>query len=284
MGRMDAAVPEADEAAAAQLMSKAMSLLGGGELDAAVDGFGKAIERDARATRPFALRAKALIRQKRAAAAMADANEVLKRNENSAAGYKWRGKAHALLGDWEAAFIDLSKAQSIDYQDDVAEWLPDVKANAKAEKESADAVKKYRAEKSRRERAAANAATSASGAGGFPGGMPGGFPGMGGMPGMPPGGMPSGMADAMQSPEFMAMLSDPEVLPIIMDIQQNPANIAKHVGNPKFAKIMELVQGMAGGMGMGGGMGGAPPGGMPGGASAAAPTVEEVDEDIEEID
>ncbi|KAJ7944789.1 TPR repeat-containing thioredoxin TDX [Quillaja saponaria] len=91
--------------------------------------------------------------------------------------------------------------------------------------------------------------------GGFPGGMPGGFPG--GMPGGFPGGMPGGMpggvpgnvdfSKILNDPELMTAFSDPEVMAALQDVMKNPANLAKHQGNPKVAPVIAKMMGKFGG-------------------------------------
>ena len=68
------------------------------------DGFGHA-----RARSPFSLRAKAYIQLKRPHGAITDCNAVLALNPDSAQGFKWRGKANAMLGNWSAAYKDLTQ-------------------------------------------------------------------------------------------------------------------------------------------------------------------------------
>ena len=47
-------------------------------------------------------------------------------NPDSAQGYKWRGKAHRLLGHWEEACKDLQTACKLDYDDSAYEMLKEV--------------------------------------------------------------------------------------------------------------------------------------------------------------
>ena len=48
-------------------------------------------------------------------------------NPDSAQGYKWRGKAHCLLGNWEAASKDLQMSCRLDYDDDANAALKEIK-------------------------------------------------------------------------------------------------------------------------------------------------------------
>ena len=126
---------------------------------------------------------------------------MLERNPDSAAGFKWRGKANAMLGNWVGAYEDLSKAQSIDFDDETFDWLPEIKKNANQLKDDTRVYDRLVAERTKLERIrrnkkakrdyarSASAPSAPSGGGGAPGGFPGG---MGGMPGGM-GGMPGGM-------------------------------------------------------------------------------------------
>ena len=66
---------------------------------------------------------------------MADGDHALALNPDSAAALKYRGRAHMLLGNWAAANTDLGQANTIDFDDEVAEWLTTVKPNAKRAQE-----------------------------------------------------------------------------------------------------------------------------------------------------
>ena len=48
-------------------------------------------------------------------------------NPDSARGYKWRGEAHALLGNWEQAAKDLHLASQLDYDEEIAAALKKVR-------------------------------------------------------------------------------------------------------------------------------------------------------------
>jgi suppressor of tumorigenicity protein 13 len=279
--------PDDDASAKSQeAFTKGREALGSRDFAGAIASFTEAIKLDATGTRPFAMRAKAHIKLKQPNAAKKDADAVLAINPDNAAGYKWRGKANAMLGNWINAFEDLSKAMSIDFDDEAADLLPDVKKNALKMKEDVRTLERLtkdrdmaerlrRNKKAKREYAKANTAPSPSSGGGMPGGFPGGggMPDMGGMGGGMPGGMPPGMAGLFSDPDVMASMSDPDIMAAMADMQGNPANLMKHMSNPKVAAFFQKMQGKMGGMGGGmpGGMGGGMPdmggmgGGMPGG-------------------
>ncbi|VDK40025.1 unnamed protein product [Gongylonema pulchrum] len=63
--------------------------------------------------------------------------------------------------------------------------------------------------------------------------------------------MPAGFEKVLQDPEVMSLLQDETVLKAYMDITQNPANISKHLSNPKVMKLFSKIGSAAGGFGMG---------------------------------
>ena len=67
------------------------------------------------------------IKLKRPNAAIKDSNEAVNINPDSAQGYKWRGRAHQMLGHWEEAAKDFQTTAKLDYDDDVSDWLKEIK-------------------------------------------------------------------------------------------------------------------------------------------------------------
>lgn len=62
--------------------------------------------------------------------------------------------------------------------------------------------------------------------------------------------MPKGFEKIFQDSEVMSLLQDEGVLAAYMDIINNPANIAKHMSNPKVMKLFSKIGNVAGGFGM----------------------------------
>ena len=130
----------------------------------------------------LAKRAEVLLKLERPAAAINDCDAALKLNPDSCRALKTRGKVRAALGEFVEANLDLSKAQSIDFDPDLASLCAEVKAKAaetsakQREKErAADLEKKKKAAAERHRRAQEAQARSAP------------PPPSGGMPGMPGG-------------------------------------------------------------------------------------------------
>uniref|UniRef100_A0AAY5EU22 STI1 domain-containing protein n=1 Tax=Electrophorus electricus TaxID=8005 RepID=A0AAY5EU22_ELEEL len=235
----------------------AIEALGEGELDKALDLFTDAIKLNPRSAILYAKRASVYIKMQKPNAAIRDCARAIDINPDSAQPYKWRGKAHRLLGHWEEAAKDLAMACKLDYDDDASAMLKEVqpKANKILEhrrkyerkreereiRERKERVKKAREEHERAQREE-EARQQAGGAhGGFPG-----FPGGAGFPGGTPFGMP-GLQELFNDPEVLMAMKDPEVMAAFQDVAQNPANIAKYQSNPKIMALITKLSSKFGG-------------------------------------
>ncbi|XP_029014562.1 hsc70-interacting protein [Betta splendens] len=223
---------------------EAINALGEGDLQKALDLFSEAIKLNPRVAILYAKRASVYIKMKKPNAAIRDCDRAISINPDSAQPYKWRGKAHRLLGHWEEAAKDLATACKLDYDEDASALLKEVqpKANKIIEhrrkyerkreereiRQKQERVKKAREEHARAQRE--EEARQGGGAGGF-------FPGSAGFPGGAAAGMP-GLGDFLKDPEILNAMKDPDVMAAFQDVAQNPANIAKYQNNPK---IMALV-------------------------------------------
>ncbi|KAM9667169.1 LOW QUALITY PROTEIN: hsc70-interacting protein-like [Trichechus inunguis] len=238
------------------------------ELQKAIKLFTDAIKLNPCLAILYAKRASVFIKLQKPNAAI-DCDRAVEINPDSAQPYKWRGKAHRLLDHWEEAAHDLALACKLDYDEDASAMLKEVQPRAQkiAEhwrkyerkreerevKERIERVKKAREEHERAQRE--EEARRQSGAqygsfpGGFPGGMsgnfPGGIPGMaGGMPGMA--GMP-GLNEILSDPEVLAAMQDLEVMVAFQDVAQNPANMSKYQSNPKVMNLISKLSAKFGG-------------------------------------
>uniref|UniRef100_A0A2I2ZUS9 STI1 domain-containing protein n=1 Tax=Gorilla gorilla gorilla TaxID=9595 RepID=A0A2I2ZUS9_GORGO len=243
----------------------AIEALNDGELQKAIDLLTDAIKLNPRLAILYAKSASVFVKLQKPNAATQDCDRAIERNPDSAQPYKWRGKAHRLLGHWEGAAHDLALACKLDYDEDASATLKEVQPRAqkiaehrrkyerKQIKERVERVKKAREEHERAQRE--EEARRQSGAqygsfpGGFPGGMPGNFPR--GMPGM--GGGMSGMAvmpgfnEILSDPEVLAAMQDPEVMVAFQDVAQNPANVSKYQSNPKVMNLISKLSAKFGG-------------------------------------
>lgn len=220
----------------------AINALGEGDLQKALDLFTEAIKLNPRLAILYAKRASVHIQMLKPNAAIRDCDRAIRINPDSAQPYKWRGKAHRLLGHWEEAAKDLATACKLDYDEAASALLKEVQPKAnkiiehrrkyerkREEKEIRE--KQERVKKAREEHARAQREEEARQSGG------GFYPGPAGFPGAAPAGMP-GLGDFLKDPELMNAMKDPEVMAAFQDVAQNPANIAKYQNNPK---IMALV-------------------------------------------
>uniref|UniRef100_A0A2K5WRA8 Hsp70-interacting protein N-terminal domain-containing protein n=1 Tax=Macaca fascicularis TaxID=9541 RepID=A0A2K5WRA8_MACFA len=82
----------------------AIQALNDGELQKAIDLFTDAIKLNPRLAILYAKRASVFVKLQKPNAAIRDCDRAIEINPDSAQPYKWRGKAHRLLGHWEEAF------------------------------------------------------------------------------------------------------------------------------------------------------------------------------------
>ncbi|KAE8282937.1 Hsc70-interacting protein [Larimichthys crocea] len=217
----------------------AINALGEGDLQKALDLFTDAIKLNPCLAILYCQEGK----MEKPNAAIRDCDRAISINPDSAQPYKWRGKAHRLLGHWEEAARDLATACKLDYDESASALLKEVQPKAnkiiehrrkyerkreeKEIKEKQERVKKAREEHARAQREEEarqfGGGFFPSGPAGFPGGAPAGMPGLG---------------DFLKDPELLNAMKDPEVMAAFQDVAQNPANIAKYQNNPK---IMALV-------------------------------------------
>uniref|UniRef100_A0A8D0HBQ2 Hsp70-interacting protein N-terminal domain-containing protein n=1 Tax=Sphenodon punctatus TaxID=8508 RepID=A0A8D0HBQ2_SPHPU len=96
---MNQAVEKRDEAFAA---------LDKGELQIALDLFTDAIKLNPQFALLYANRASVFVKMQKPNAAIRDCNKASEVNPDAVQSYKWRGKAHMLLGHWEEAAQDFA--------------------------------------------------------------------------------------------------------------------------------------------------------------------------------
>ncbi|XP_075689641.1 hsc70-interacting protein [Rhinoderma darwinii] len=275
MGDDDLEVTEEMMDQANEKKVEAINALSDGELQNAIDLFTEAIKLNPRIAILYAKRASVYVKLQKPNAAICDCIKAIAINPDSAQPYKWRGKAHALLGHWEEAAHDLAMACKLDYDEEASAMLKEVQPRAqkivehkrkyerkRQEKEINERKERLRKvkeehEKEQREEDVRRQAGAPFGdfTGGFPGGMPGGFPGgmPGGFPGGMPGGFPGGMAgmpgvsEILSDPEVLTSMQDPEVMAAFQDVAQNPANISKYQSNPKVMNLISKLSSKFGG-------------------------------------
>ncbi|XP_023364963.1 hsc70-interacting protein [Otolemur garnettii] len=119
-----------------------------GELQKAINLFTDAIKLNPRLAILYAKRASVFIKLQKPNAAIRDCDRAIEINPDSAQPYKWRGKAHRLLGHWEEAAHDLALACKLDYDDDVCAMLKEVQPRAQ---KIAEHRRKYERKREERE-------------------------------------------------------------------------------------------------------------------------------------
>lgn len=274
MGDISKTPTEEEEDQARELRLKAAAAFSDGNYTEAMSLYTEAIMLNPTNALFYAKRGQAFLKLSKPNACIRDCDRALEINCDSAAAYKYRGRAHRLLGQWEDAAKDLRQACKIDFDEEADEWLREVTPIAKKLEQHKLKYERKRAEKELRERQerirkaqeANKKAAEEQEARNESGGM-GGEPDFGDIPG--------GFSQA----DILNAFKDPEVAAAFQDILANPANIIKYQSNPK---IMNLVQKIgasmkgaggaaAGGFpGMFGGAGGFP-GGFPGFGGGSAP-------------
>ncbi|CAF3904606.1 unnamed protein product [Rotaria sp. Silwood2] len=282
MGDPDIEVTDAMLEQADVKRGEAQAKLSEGAFEEAISLFTQAIENNPQSAILHAKRAQCYIKLQKPNAAIRDCNRALELNENSQQALKWRGKAHRMLGDWEAAYRDFCKAQLSDFDEEVQIWCKEVQANVVEHKRKYERLREARevdakrerirkaqeayakAQQEENERRAQEQHSHPTGGHQFPGA------GMGGMGGR---GDLGGLGAVMNDPEILEALQDPDVQKAFAEVSTDPSKLAAHQSNPKVRKIMEKLANKFGGAGgsMGGGFPGFP-GGMGGGAGASAAT------------
>lgn len=263
---------EEEQDQASDIRSKAATAYSEQNFDQAISLYTDAIQLNPTNALFYAKRGQAFLKLNKPNACIRDCDRALELNCDSAAAYKFRGRAHRLLGNWENSAKDLRQACKIDFDEETDEWLREVTPNAK--KLEAHRVKQDRkkAEKELRERQErvkrarkANEKAKAKENAKFKKDET-----MGGTPGW----MPS------SNPDIFEAFRDPEVSAAFQDIMTNPANVGKYQSNPKIMKLINMVgQKMGGGAGMG--MGGMPDFGEKKGGAAPKPSPDFQDDGLD---
>ncbi|XP_077474545.1 hsc70-interacting protein isoform X2 [Stigmatopora argus] len=130
MGDPDVEVTEEMMDMANDKKIQAIDALGEGDLQKALTLFTEAIKLNPCVAIMYAKRASVYIQMQKPNAAIRDCDRAIQINPDSAQPYKWRGKAHRLLGHWEDAARDLATACKLDYDDDANALQKEVQPKA----------------------------------------------------------------------------------------------------------------------------------------------------------
>ncbi|XP_058108215.1 TPR repeat-containing thioredoxin TDX-like isoform X2 [Magnolia sinica] len=130
MGDPSVEITEESCDAAQMSKAKAMDVISEGKLDEAIEHLTEAIILNPSSAILYATRASVFVKMNKPNAAIRDADAALQINPDSAKGYKSRGMARALLGQWEEAASDLHLASKLDYDEEISSVLKKVEPNA----------------------------------------------------------------------------------------------------------------------------------------------------------
>ncbi|XP_077236060.1 tetraticopeptide domain-containing thioredoxin [Tasmannia lanceolata] len=130
MGDPSVEVTEESRDAAQMSKAKAMDAISEGKLDEAIEHLTVAIVFNSTSAIPYANRASVFVKMNKPNAAIRDADAAIQINPDSAKGYKARGMARALMGQWEEAANDLHIASKLDYDEEIGSVLKKVEPNA----------------------------------------------------------------------------------------------------------------------------------------------------------
>lgn len=231
MGDSSKTPTEEETDQASDLRSQAAAAFSDQKFQEAIDLYTKAIELNPGNALFHAKRGQAFLKLKKPNACIRDCDKALDLNCDSAAAYKFRGRAHRLLGNWELAAKDLRQACKLDFDEETDEWLREVTPNAKKieqhrikqERKKAEKELKMREERLHKAKEANRKAREQQ---------------------KTEGGAESPGKHSFDFSEILKNWGDAEIMAAIKDIAANPANIEKYRSNPKFSKLIDMLQQM----------------------------------------
>ncbi|KAK6101859.1 TPR repeat family protein [Brugia pahangi] len=134
MGDDNKEITEEDMEKATDQRVLAVKAFNEGNYEKAVLHFTSAIELNPGLAVLHAKRANALLKLNKPNGAIRDCDKAISLNADSAQGYKFRGRAHRLLGNFVEAHHDLAMACKLDYDDEANVWLKEVESNVNSSK------------------------------------------------------------------------------------------------------------------------------------------------------
>lgn len=109
--------------------SEAMAAYSEQDYQKAVDLYTEAIQMNPQAALLYAKRGQVFLALKKPNACIRDCDRAIELNPDSAAAFKFRGRANQLIGKFEEAASDLRLACKLDFDDQVNLWLAEVTPN-----------------------------------------------------------------------------------------------------------------------------------------------------------
>ncbi|KAL7080487.1 hypothetical protein ACQ4LE_000550 [Meloidogyne hapla] len=206
-----------------------------GDYEKSVEEYTKAIEFNPGLAILHAKRASTLLKMAKLSAAIKDCDKAIAINPDSAAAYKFRGRAHRLLGNWVEAHLDLALSCKLDYDDQANEWLKEVEPNAKKlhdyqrakerladEKETRARQERIRRAQEENKRAAEENKQKYDEEGDDLDGE------------VPPG-------------LFESFKNNPELAKIMEEIKKDPSKIGQYLNDPNVLNLLGMMGGKGGG-------------------------------------
>ncbi|XP_020584111.1 TPR repeat-containing thioredoxin TDX isoform X2 [Phalaenopsis equestris] len=119
MGDPSVEVTEENRDAAQISKAKAVDAISEGKHEDAIEHLTEAIMLNPTSAILYATRASVFVKMRKPNAAIRDADAALQINSDSAKGYKSRGMAKALMGNWQEAVSDLRMASKLDHDEEI---------------------------------------------------------------------------------------------------------------------------------------------------------------------
>jgi len=246
---IDVTVSEEDKESADAKKMEAINAFNEGNFEEAVKLYSEAIKINPGQALLYAKRGQCYLKLQKPNACIRDCTVALSQNPDSAAAYKFRGRACRLLGQWLEAAADLRKAVQIDFDEQADEWLKEVTPNARKLEAHQRKYERKRTEKEieeRRERVRKAKEEHAKAAAGTSENVFDQEPSPSATGQVPPG-IPPEMLSLLSDPEVQEAFKDPTVVSAFSDIMANPLNLQKHLGNPKVLALMQKIYAKQGG-------------------------------------
>nr|CAD2169808.1 unnamed protein product [Meloidogyne enterolobii]CAD2196990.1 unnamed protein product [Meloidogyne enterolobii] len=235
MGDPEKEVSDEDMEKAQEHRQAAQMAFADGDYEKSVEEYTKAIEFNPGLAILHAKRASTLLKMSKLSAAIKDCDKAIAINPDSAAAYKFRGRAHRLLGNWAEAHLDFALSCKLDYDDQANEWLKEVEPNAKKlhdyqrakerladEKETRARQERVRRAQEENKRAAEeNKQKYGEDSDDFDGDVP---------PGL-----------------FESFKNNPELAKIMEELKKDPSKIGQYLNDPNVLNLIGMMGGKGGG-------------------------------------
>uniref|UniRef100_A0A4X2LEA0 Uncharacterized protein n=1 Tax=Vombatus ursinus TaxID=29139 RepID=A0A4X2LEA0_VOMUR len=233
---------------------KGLDALHNGEYQKALELFTEAIKLNPWLAILYTLRASIFIELQKPNAAIRDCSKAIELNPHAAEPYKWRGKAHRLLGHWEEAGQDLSLSCKLKFDEDANAVLKDIQPRLqriqehrqKKRSESTERVERMRKareeyDKAKKEEEDRRMAAYLALLQFFLGEFPRMRRRMRTIPGK------SVLNEILGDPEILAAMQDAEVMQAFEDVARYPETMGRYKNNSKVMNFFSKLSNKFGG-------------------------------------